>query len=147
MKTLLMLLALAAAAASAFVTSAASPPERAASTVIVRSSAYGRILFNGRGRALYAFTRDPHGRSVCSGACAAAWPPYLVPSRARAGNGVKGALLGTTKRANGKIQVTYGGRPLYYYVGDRKPGQVLCQNVPEFGGLWLVLRASGKLVK
>ena len=43
-------------------------------------------------------------------------------------------------------RATYAGRPLYFYVGDRRPGQVLCQNVVEFGGRWLVLRASGQLV-
>ena len=66
---------------------------------------------------LYAFTKDPRGRSVCSGACAAAWPPYLVVKAPKAGLGVKRSLLGSIRRANGKIQVTYAGRPLYYYVG------------------------------
>ena len=60
--------------------------------------------------------------------------------------GVKGALIGTIRRSDGKLQVTYGKRPVYFYVGDRQPGQVLCQNVTEFGGLWLVVRPSGKLV-
>jgi predicted lipoprotein with Yx(FWY)xxD motif len=60
---------------------------------------------------------------------------------------VKASLLGTVPRANGARQVTYAGRPLYYYVGDRRPGQVLCQNVREFGGLWLVVRPNGRLVR
>ncbi len=115
-------------------------------TVTVHSSRYGRILFDGRGFALYAFTRDPRRRSVCRGACAAAWPPYIVRSAPRAGAGVQKSLLGTTRRADGKRQVTYAGRPLYYYVGDRSPRQILCQNVSEFGGLWLVVRATGKPV-
>lgn len=115
--------------------------------ITVRASRYGRILFDGRGRALYAFTRDPRGRSVCAGACAGAWPPYLARGSLRAGRGTRRSLLGTTRRADGGLQVTYGGRPLYYYVGDREPGQVLCQNVVEFGGTWLVLRASGRLVR
>jgi len=116
------------------------------STVTVRSSAYGKILFDGGGRALYAFTKDLRGRSVCAGACAKAWPPYLVRQRPKAGLGVKTSLLGTTKRTDGRRQVTYNGRPLYYYVGD-PVGQVRCQNVSEFGGLWLVLRANGRLVR
>src|SRR2546426_10112995 len=115
-------------------------------TVTVGSSAYGKILFDGTGRALYAFTRDSLGRSVCTGSCAKAWPPYVVTSRPKAGTGVKASLLGTTKRSGGKVQVTYGGRPLYHYVGD-PVGQVRCQNVNEFGGLWLVLRANGRLVR
>jgi predicted lipoprotein with Yx(FWY)xxD motif len=117
------------------------------SSIAVGASPYGKILFDGRGFALYAFTKDGKGRSACSGACAKAWPPYIVKSRPRAARGVKASLLGTRKRSDGRLQATYAGRPLYYYVGDRKAGQVLCQNVNEFGGLWLVVRASGKLVR
>jgi predicted lipoprotein with Yx(FWY)xxD motif len=132
-------LALAAAAPAA----AEAPP----ATVTVRASSFGRILFDGRGYVLYAFTRDPRGKSACKGACARAWPPYVVKSRPRAGAGVATRRLRTTKRANGSLQVTYAGRPLYYYVGDRKPGQILCQNVTEFGGVWRVVRPSGDLVR
>jgi predicted lipoprotein with Yx(FWY)xxD motif len=137
MRTLLMLGAALAAISGA----------SAKSTVGVHASAYGKILFDGDGFALYAFTKDPKGRSVCGGACAAAWPPFVVPKRATAGAGVASRLLGVTRRSNGKLQVTYAGKPLYYYVGDRKPGQVLCQNVPEFGGIWRVVRGSGALVR
>jgi predicted lipoprotein with Yx(FWY)xxD motif len=116
-------------------------------TLTARNSEYGRILFDGRGFVLYGFTADRKRRSVCSGACAAAWPPYIVKSAPRAGRGVKRSLLGTIRRADGKRQVTYAGRPLYYYVGDRKPGQILCQDVFEFGGDWLVVRPSGAFVR
>jgi predicted lipoprotein with Yx(FWY)xxD motif len=112
-----------------------------AHTVDVHPSRYGPILFDGRGFVLYAFTKDAKGRSACSGACAAAWPPYL------ASRPVAGKLLGTIRRGGGKLQVTYAGRPLYHYVGDRSPGQILCQNVSEYGGLWLVVRADGSLVR
>jgi predicted lipoprotein with Yx(FWY)xxD motif len=60
---------------------------------------------------------------------------------------VKRALIGTVRRRDGRRQVTYNGWPLYYYVGERSPGVILCQNVDEFGGIWLVVRASGKLVR
>ncbi len=116
-------------------------------TLTTHSSRFGQILFDGRGFALYAFTKDPRGRSVCSGACASAWPPYIVRSAPRAGTGTKRSLLGTTRRKDGRLQVTYAGRPLYYYVADRQPGQILCQNVSEFGGLWLVARPNGTLVR
>jgi predicted lipoprotein with Yx(FWY)xxD motif len=116
-------------------------------TVAVGKSAYGRVLFDGSGFALYAFTRDRVGRSTCSGACAKAWPPYILSGAVRAGTGTKSSLIATTRRADGTRQVTYAGRPLYYYVGDRKPGQILCQNVLEFGGLWLVVRANGAPVR
>jgi predicted lipoprotein with Yx(FWY)xxD motif len=116
-------------------------------TLAAHSSGYGKTVFDGRGYVLYAFTRD-HGRSACYGACAKAWPPYYAPkSRLRVGAGLKRLLLGTAKRRNGRRQITYAGRPLYYYVGDRSPGQILCQNVFEYGGRWLILRPSGKLIR
>jgi predicted lipoprotein with Yx(FWY)xxD motif len=111
--------------------------------VVVHSSSYGRILFDGGGFVLYAFTHDRHGHSSCSGACAKAWPPYLVKGRPSAGNGAKPSLVGVVRRADGRLQATYAGRPLYYYVGDRKPGQILCQGVSEFGGYWRVVRPNG----
>lgn len=117
------------------------------STLTAGPSSYGRILFDGRGFALYGFTHDPRGRSTCAGACARAWPPYLVKTRPQAGRGVKARLLGTTKRADGKLQVIYGGRALYYYVGDRRVGQILCQGASEFGGVWRVVRPDGGLVR
>lgn len=116
------------------------------SVVTAKSSRYGRILFDGRGFVLYGFTRDPKGKSACSGACATAWPPYIVKSRPRASGGISGARLGTIKRADGRLQGTFAGRALYYYVGDRQPGQILCQNVTEFGGVWRVVRPNGSLV-
>ena len=139
------MLAVLAAAAAVLVLAAPSMGERA-STVGAHTSSYGTILFDGRGFVLYAFTHDPRGRSTCSGACAKAWPPYLARGRAVASAGADAKLLGTIRRADGTRQITYAGRPLYYYIGDRKPGQILCQNVSEFGGRWLVVRASGKPV-
>jgi len=126
----------------------ATTATRASATLTVRTTRFGRILFDGRGRALYAFTRDRRGgRSRCYSACAKAWPVYFAKGRLLAGKGVRQSLLGTTRRRDGRRQVTYYGRPLYYYVGDKKPGQVLCQNVNEFGGTWLVVRPSGRLVR
>ncbi len=138
----LALFVLAPAAAMA----ARSTASASTGTLTVRSSPYGRILFDGKGRALYAFTRDPRSRSACNGACLAAWPAYVVTSRPKAGPGVKTTLLGTIRRPDGKLQVTYGKRALYYYVHD-PVGKVLCQNVDEFGGLWLVVRPTGTLVR
>jgi len=121
---------------------------QASATLTVRSTRFGRILFDGRARALYAFTRDRRGgRSECYGACAKAWPVYFAKARLLAGKGVKQSLIGTTRRRDGRQQVTYNGRPLYYYVGEKSPGQILCQNVDEFGGTWLVVRPNGQLVQ
>jgi len=142
------LLAVAAAAVAllAFAPAAMSN-ESAAPTLTVKSSSFGRVLFDGRGYVLYAFTRDAKGRSACYGACAKAWPVYYAKGMLRVGTGLKRSLLGTTRRRDGRLQITYAGRPLYYYVGDTKAGQIRCQNVAEFGGTWLVVRPSGRLVR
>jgi len=113
----------------------------------LRSSSYGKVLFDGNDRALYHFTRDPGGRSRCYGDCAEAWPPFLTDGEPRAGRGTRDGLLGTIRRRSGKRQVTYNGRPLYYYIADRKPGQILCQDVREFGGSWYVVSARGAAVR
>ena len=52
-------------------------------------------------------------------------------------------LLGTTTRADGTTQVTYAGHPLYFYAHEGKR-QVLCHNIEEYGGLWLVVQPDGK---
>jgi predicted lipoprotein with Yx(FWY)xxD motif len=126
---------------------AAMSRESAAPTLTVKSSSFGRVIFDGRGFVLYAFTRDKNGRSACYGACAKAWPVYYAKGTLRAGTGIKRSLIGTTKRRDGRRQITYAGRPLYYYVGDTKAGQIRCQNVVEFGGTWLVVRPTGRLVR
>ena len=113
----------------------------------VIGSDYGRILADGRGRALYLFTSDRGQGSRCSGDCAAAWPPYIVRSTPTAVSGAKPGLAGTTRRSDGKLQATYAGHPVYYYQGDRSPGEVNCQAAVEFGGYWYVLRSNGQTVK
>src|SRR5215211_3586297 len=143
MKAILALVALLAVAAC----SAQAAPQ-AKNTLTAAKSRYGTVLFDGKGRALYGFTRDKRGKpSTCHGACARAWPVYFKTSALRAGKGVKQKLIGTVKRKNGRLQVTYNGWPLYYYVGDNGPGAISCQNVNEFGGLWLVVSPSGRLVR
>jgi len=107
-------------------------------------SDYGRILSDGRGRALYLFTADRGKASSCSGDCATAWPPYIVKRKPVAGPGVRPGRIGITTRGDGKLQATYAGHPLYYYEGDRSPGEVNCQAAVEFGGYWYVLPATAK---
>jgi predicted lipoprotein with Yx(FWY)xxD motif len=109
---------------------AAETDAQARATLIVRDSRYGKVIFDGRGFALYAFTRNRRGGpSRCYGACARAWPVYYGKGGLRVGNGVKRSLLGTVRRRDGRRQVTYNGWPLYYYVHERSPGVILCQNV------------------
>jgi predicted lipoprotein with Yx(FWY)xxD motif len=106
------------------------------------NSQYGRILGDARGQAFYVFGTDK-STSQCYGACASRWPPVLTRRRPYAGVGAQSRLLGTTHRRDGKLQLTYAGHPLYYYDADG-PGRVLCQNVDEFGGTWLVVQSNGK---
>jgi predicted lipoprotein with Yx(FWY)xxD motif len=112
----------------------------------VVSSQYGRVVADAKGEALYLFTKDGRGKSQCYGDCAKAWPPFLTKGRPRAGKGISASRLGTVRRRDGRLQVTYKGQPLYYYVQD-KPGVILCQNVAEFGGDWLVVAPSGNAVR
>jgi predicted lipoprotein with Yx(FWY)xxD motif len=112
----------------------------------LRSTAYGEILVNGQGQTLYAFGRDGPRQSRCHGSCARAWPPFVVGGEPRTGAGVAQRLLGTIRRPNGELQVSYRGKPLYFYAPEG-PRQVLCQNVSEFGGLWLVVNARGSVVR
>lgn len=156
MKRMVVLVAIAVATLSVAETAGARTDSRAdartevATTqpaLTVRMTRFGRMLFDGRGRALYGFTRDRRGgTSRCYGACAAAWPVYFAKGRLRAGTGVRQSLIRTTRRRYGRLQVTYNGWPLYNYAHER-PGQVLCQDVYAFGGTWLVLGPNGQLVR
>jgi predicted lipoprotein with Yx(FWY)xxD motif len=119
----------------------AAKPRRGA-RVKLRDSQFGPVLFDGRDRALYLFTRDPKNRTRCYGACAEAWPPFYAKGRPRAGAGVQRSLLGTIERRDGRRQVTYKGQALYFYVHDPK-GEVLCNDVVEFGGTWYALDSEG----
>jgi predicted lipoprotein with Yx(FWY)xxD motif len=109
----------------------------------LRDSQLGPVMFNGREQAAYFFTRDRGGKSRCYGECAVAWPPFYARGKPRAGRGVKQSLLGTVARRDGRRQVTYAGKPLYFYAHDPK-GQVLCNDIPEFGGTWFAVTAAGK---
>ena len=120
-------------------------PEPAGTEIVVADSQYGPILFNADQQAIYLFDKEASAQSECYGACAEAWPPVLTGGEPQAGEGVGPKLLGTTERDDGSLQVTYAGHPLYYYAHEG-PGEVLCHNVSEFGGLWLVLEPSGQPV-
>ena len=108
----------------------------------------GPVLADGHGYTLYIYVPDHRGRSRCYGVCAQAWPPLTLPvgvGRPVAGPGVRTALLGTVRRADGARQVTYNGWPLYLYESDHEPGQATGQ--AEDMGLWWLLSASGAVEK
>jgi predicted lipoprotein with Yx(FWY)xxD motif len=123
----------------------AAPVVSTGTSVKVVRSQFGRIVADGRGQALYYFSRERGRASRCYGACARAWPPVQARGRPVAGAGARAALLDTTARRDGTRQLTYAGHPVYLYVGD-SPGRVLCHEVTEFGGVWRVIRADGRAV-
>ena len=111
-------------------------------SIATGESQFGEVLFDGERQAIYYFDMERTERSECYEDCAAAWPPVLTEGEPLAGGGAESKLLGTTERNDGTTQVTYDGRPLYYYAHEG-PGQLLCHNVDEFGGLWLAVQPSG----
>jgi predicted lipoprotein with Yx(FWY)xxD motif len=115
-------------------------------TVKSVKSHLGTIIVDGRGRTLYLFEKDRRRHSSCSGACAAYWPPLMTSARPVAAGSVKQRLLGTIRRSNGKMQVTYNGHPLYRFVQDTKAGQTKGQDTHFFGGGWYVMSPSGKKI-
>jgi predicted lipoprotein with Yx(FWY)xxD motif len=119
-----------------------SDAERPGTVIATGDSQFGEALFGGERRAIYYFDKETSDRSECYGACAAAWPPVLTEGEPVADGAVELKLLGTIERDDGTTQVTYAGRPLYYYVDD-PPGEILCHKVEEFGGLWLAVQPSG----
>ena len=148
MRVRLAAAALAIAATSPLAVAHAAPHAAGQRTtpVTAHSSKYGTVLFDGKGRSLYLFAKDRGGRSSCYGSCATAWPPLLTKGAPHAGTGAHKGLLGTTRRRDGTLQVTYAGHPLYGFSGDTKRGQITCQNVSQFGGRWLVVSSAGKAV-
>lgn len=116
--------------------------------VDVLTSRYGNILVDGQGHALYLFAADKTTESTCYDACATAWPPMLADKGATidAMHGATGSLTGTTTRKDGMLQVTYNGHPLYYFVGDKNPGEIHCQAVVNFGAAWYVVDPNGSAI-
>src|SRR5215831_3467916 len=130
------------AAATVIAAVAQGAPGKAA-RLTVRSTEYGKVVFGPSGKVVYVFGADHGSTSRCYGVCATAWPPLLTTGAPLAGSGVQAKLLGSTKRKDGSLQVTYGGHPLYYYSAD-KIGQIMCQHANMHGGLWLVVNANGQ---
>ena len=119
----------------------------ASSTVITtKTSSGGSFLTNSAGRAIYLFMADSTGKSACSGACAAAWPPVIAAGQPTAAGGAQTSDLGTITRSDGTKQVTYDGHPLYYFEGDTGPGTDKGQGIDGFGALWYLVAPSGSSI-
>jgi predicted lipoprotein with Yx(FWY)xxD motif len=137
-------LAAAGVAAAAAVTHQSSAASNAtAGRVTLHQTKIGKVLATSSGRTLYLFLKDKNRKSSCYGQCATFWPPLMKKGALRAGAGVKARLLGTTKRKNGKAQVTYRGHPLYLFKLDHASGQIEGQGQNTFGAKWYALSASG----
>jgi predicted lipoprotein with Yx(FWY)xxD motif len=115
--------------------------------VKVGQSNLGRIIVDSHGKTLYMWAHDKAGKSTCYGKCAAYWPPLTTAGKPIAQSGARSALLGTTRRADGRMQVTYNRHPLYYFAGDKKAGQTAGEGLTGFGGRWDPLSAAGNPVR
>jgi len=113
---------------------ASSAPAAAGSSALKTAKIGGAtVVTNAKGLTLYWFVPDTATTSKCSGSCATFWPPVKGP--ATAGAGVTGTLA-TITRADGSVQATYNGHPLYTYVGDHAPGQAAGDGLNVNGGVW-----------
>lgn len=115
-------------------------------TVSIGSSKFGKILVDGSGRTLYLFEADKGTTSNCYDSCAQVWPVLTTTGNPVAAPGVNASLLSTTKRKDGSLEVVYNGHPLYYFSGDKQPGDVTGQDLNSFGAPWYVLSPDGSKV-
>lgn len=119
----------------------------AAGTVVAwRNTAIGPAITTSSGQTLYLFRADHGTTSACYGKCATYWPPLMATGKPAASGRVKSSLLGTTKRKDGKLQVTYKGHPLYTFLLDKKPGQTAGEGSTNFGAAWYALAPSGATI-
>jgi predicted lipoprotein with Yx(FWY)xxD motif len=110
---------------------------------VTGESQFGTILFDDTGQAVYVFDVETTAEPRCYGDCAEAWPPVLSGGAPRGGRGVEAARLGTTRRSDGSTQVTYAGRPLYFYAHEGKH-EVECHDVFLNGGTWYAMQPDGQ---
>jgi predicted lipoprotein with Yx(FWY)xxD motif len=113
---------------------------------VEKTKSLGKVLANVHGHTLYMFRADHGTKSACYGQCATYWPPLTTVGKPVAGAGAKASLLGTTKRTDGKLQVTYKGHPLYTYLVDKKPGQTTGEGSKAFGAGWYALTPTGVVI-
>ena len=122
----------------------ASPAAQASGAVVsTAKTGLGRILVNSSGRTLYLFGKDRNGKSACTGQCASFWPPLITKGKPRVMSGARASLIGTTKRSDGRLQVTYNHHPLYMFAKDKKAGQTNGEGLNAFGGVWNVVSPAG----
>lgn len=135
------------APATSATTAAGTASGGAAATISTAKIPLGTILVNGSTRPVYLFEADTGTTSTCTGACAAAWPPVVTKGTPKATGSARSAKLGTTKRADGTLQVTYAGHPLYTFARDTTAGKATGEDSNAFGAGWYVLAPSGKKIE
>ena len=123
-----------------------SAAETGATIMVAANAKLGQILVDEKGMTVYLFVADTGTSSTCYSACATVWPPVLTTGAPQAGAGATASLLGTTTRTDGKVEVTYAGHPLYYFVQDKAAGDTTGQGVNGFGALWWVMSPSGAAI-
>lgn len=119
----------------------------AAATLAVKNVGgdVGAVLVDSKGFTLYYFEKDKKGgKSTCYGACASGWPPLTTEGAPKGMGGMQASKLGTTKRSDGTMQVTYAGWPLYTFVEDKKPGEDNGTDSKAFGASWYPLHPNGE---
>jgi predicted lipoprotein with Yx(FWY)xxD motif len=129
--------------------STSSSTANASATALVvttKSGSAGAFLTDGSGRAMYLWEKDPMNKSVCTGACASAWPPVPASGTVTASGSAVSKDLGTITRSDGTKQLTYDGHPLYYFSGDTGPGQTNGQGSDGFGAKWWLVSPSGTMI-
>ncbi len=150
-RNLVLAVALVAVLAAAAVAQAQTTRAKSssASTIELRQTSLGKILVNSSGLTLFDFSRDSSDKDACQSisGCTSAWPPLVTSGRPTAGSGLNPSKLATIKLSNGKKQVTYYGRPLYLFSGDRHAGETSYVGVNEEGGTWLAVNAKGGSVQ
>lgn len=102
---------------------------------IAEKAGVGKYLTDAEGKSLYFYIKDRIDKSACSGDCIARWPIYFR-DKVAAGEGLKGEDFATIERADGQKQSTFRGYPLYYWMGDSKPGEI---NGQGYNGVWFVI--------
>ena len=143
-----MIVAAAAVAALAAASFAFHPPATHAAqakgaVISTAKTSLGRIIVNANGRTLYLFEKDRNGKSACSGQCAVFWPPLITGGKPGVTGGARASLIGTTRRADGRLQVTYNHHPLYTFVKDKKASQTNGEGVNAFGAAWDAISPAG----
>jgi predicted lipoprotein with Yx(FWY)xxD motif len=122
--------------------SAATAPAQ----VATMKTSLGTVLVDKSGRTLYLWDGDHGSSSSCNGGCAGEWPPVTTKGKPTATGSTKASLIGTTKRSDGSVEVTYAGHPLYTFAGDSGSGQTNGEGNNGFGATWWTVAPGGAAI-